>query len=1268
VSNQDFIDFIRDERGIYVHSQDLRELQIELFNKTQRSRLLPYYCFEVKADVGKGLLILGGALLGGFFLPGLLAGVGGSSIGWVSGALLGASIGYKLANLSSSGGSNAPTIKEQSVFGFGNGFDLVELNAPVPVIYCNDANNSYLNTDGVLEGGLYVPASTIYTRIAPATGTQILTKLSVIGGGVLGEVDLSKMLLNSQPRSDFGSLDVAVDRSNGSATQFALAGIGDYCQAVSPNSNNFLGVGSGLIINRVNYAADVIITAQDFYNTTVSPQRQISKIGGSNAWDGRARSQAFLLSGTYGDFIEYSCRISNLGTLKAIGISANNSTPNPANMDFAVIFRADNKYEVWLLGIIVLTSTNNYNLSQKFHLRFYNGFPTNYFQLLVDETEVYRTATTVTGYVFGDYALFDLSATLSELFYRIGSRANDLPSNLITADILPGLGKRFVMSADVMDKFKTGTQYNSNTAGSVQIVAKNSTASWIEIDRELWLAETPIQIPLPGSGAAADTRLYPRYTSLFSTTKAVNKIELVVLANLDARDKDGNLQPFGVAFKLEMNDANGWQTIGESIIVARSASQLYRSITVANLPKKIYQIRITPLIPIEIANPLNSIGESGNVQNFTSSADFGSGSVIWSFDVGTVYSPADAAQITDVNQRGKVRTSADQGAPAKITHVNEIVSSSTPPTYPGFTIIHTKIQASDRIQSDPQILHDVRKGRPCRNYLAAGIATSTSGVDNVDDVGAHFIDDGVAIGCTVRVLEQGWQRVVTALTQNSLTCSQYTISVAQGTKSHFLTLSGINSSLLVGMPISGVGIPPKAFIEKISGVNLTIGDGWGRLMPCAVVGSIPAIANGNLSIANGNRYVVWSIDSSNYLPDVALDRLLNTSDGLGGVVDQDWFVHYPSFVRSRKFCVLNKYFFDGVVNSGGWEQWLTETAASSLLFPTKIDGQYALIPEQNERVKGIFNAANLIDYSEPYTEWQNQATNTVYVKYADKRGRAQQKRIQTIAASNGSEVEISKTIDLKGVTNPAQAIDVGCVTLKSLRAQNRVCKFSTDFANLTCMQGDIIRTQHATIEYENEKSGWVMATQPLTNPRVEIGGAIAKIAKTLPAGGATTLIYCDRPHGLVDGNIVVITGHSASGLNSTQAVDVYDDCRFAIPIGYQAGTGGNVAKQRTVFDQRVKLSESLTIDLNSRISIGHKLSTKCELDLQLIINIDETITIVGLEQSTEIGDLFMVGAQSILDRTWRIASLKPMMMDNKAEIVGLVWDADILSKSGLIIS
>jgi glycerate kinase len=62
------------------------------------------------------------------------------------------------------------------------------------------------------------------------------------------------------------------------------------------------------------------------------------------------------------------------------------------------------------------------------------------------------------------------------------------------------------------------------------------------------------------------------------------------------------------------------------------------------------------------------------------------------------------------------------------------------------------------------------------------------------------------------------------------------------------------------------------------------------------------------------------------------------------------------------------------------------------------------------------------------------------------------------------------------------------------------------------------------------------------------------------------------------------------------------------------------------------------------------------------------VTIIGLEQAIEVGDLFIVGEGALDDRTWRISSLKPIIGENKAEITAVVWSADILNRDGLVIS
>jgi hypothetical protein len=1274
MSNQDFIDLILDEHGVYVASEELRSLQIELFERAQERRLVPYdsgELVEISADFGKILFVVGGAILGGFLLPGLglvLPGIGGVST-FLGGALLGAAIGYRLANYFDGGGTGAdqaPTIQSQNAFVFGSTGELISLGAQVPVVYTNALNNTYTNADGELEGGLYVEAKTVYTRIAPTQGSQTLTKIGVLSGGRLAEVNQATLLLGDQKRENFGLLDITTEVSSGAFTQAALGGVSDYCQATSQNSNSYLGVGAGVTAQTVAYPAAATITAQNLVNATFTTGTLLKTAGGAGAWDAGGRSQSITLTAKYGDFVEFSAKAGQLATAKAIGISTANTTANLADMNFALVLRADNKYEIFVGNVSQFVSGGSYTTAQVFSLRVYTAYPTNYLQVLVDGVEVWRATTAISGAVFGDYSLFTTAASLASVAYRVGDSLTTLGAGYNPADFLAGIGKRFQMLADRMDLFKNEAIYTSATGGDLKVVSKSPAAGWIEFDRAIWVTDSATQVPLSGQGIIGGSKIYPRYTTTLSTTKAVDRLEVVILASLDARDASGNLAQFGVAFEVSMDDGTGYQALGRVMISAKSANQLYRSFLVGNLPKKNYKVKLRALLESEISAPIDVIGEAGNLQTSSTSANFGIGAVTWQYDKGIAYTAAEAKVIVDPVAGGKTRTSADNGPPARVTHLNEIVGSLTAPTYGGFTLGLQKLTASDRVQSAPTTLWDIQRGRICRQHYAAGIATSTSGVDHVDDVTAHFIDDGISVGDTVRLLDRSYQRVITALTQTALTCTQYTAVATLGANPYRLVLSAANVNLKIGMPVTGAGIPANAFIEEISGANLVIGDSWGRLLTCTITPSTTITINGNSAIRAGDRYVVFGIGASNYLPDAAIDRLINPLDGLGGLVDQDNFVHYPSMVKSRRFCKERNYFYDAVVEGGSFETWLTEVAPSSLLFPTKVEGQYALIPERNERVSAIFNAANLIDYAEPYTDWAAQAINTVLVKFSDKRGREQQRKIQTPAAAAGTESEITQNIDLKGVRNPEQAIDVGCVGLKSLRSQNRVCQITTDFAGLTCQHGDIIRTQHAIVEYDQEKSGWVTAIQPPTNSRTAISGTITNIYKTLPGGG-TTIISCDRPHGLIDGDMVVITGHSSSPLNTTVAIDVYDDSRFSVPVAYAAGAGGIIRHQRTIVDQVVTLSEEFAITGTNRISIGHRNPSTCELDLLLSLS-SGVLTIIGLERAISVGDLFIVGDGVLDDRTWRIHSLKPQIGDNKAEITAVVWSADILTRDGLVIS
>jgi hypothetical protein len=261
-----------------------------------------------------------------------------------------------------------------------------------------------------------------------------------------------------------------------------------------------------------------------------------------------------------------------------------------------------------------------------------------------------------------------------------------------------------------------------------------------------------------------------------------------------------------------------------------------------------------------------------------------------------------------------------------------------------------------------------------------------------------------------------------------------------------------------------------------------------------VISSVAGIQIGILTpvaLERGQEIVIFRMASSCYFPDHYVDRLINKEDGLGNLVNQDYFIDYKSIVDSRKFCVTNKFFFDAVFAGGTFESWALAAAPSSLLYPTKIEGRYALIPQEKKPPKPfLFNDGNTSKYVEPGVPWSKESTNTLLVKYQNNLGRELQKRVQSTAASTGAAPSVTQTISTQGVTSEAQAIIVGQNSLKSLGLQSRTCQITTDVANgLYVRQGSIIRSQHTVIEYGTQRNGFVV--------RVDLDGIVLSASVTI---------------------------------------------------------------------------------------------------------------------------------------------------------------------------
>lgn len=292
----------------------------------------------------------------------------------------------------------------------------------------------------------------------------------------------------------------------------------------------------------------------------------------------------------------------------------------------------------------------------------------------------------------------------------------------------------------------------------------------------------------------------------------------------------------------------------------------------------------------------------------------------------------------------------------------------------------------------------------------------------------------------------------------------------------------------------------------------------------------------------GHRYLVYSRGSSNLFPDIFVDTLTNPSGGLGHYIEADLFIDYESICRSRAFCLANSLYWDGVISEAvEWGSWVLEQSSSSLLYPTRIDGRFGLLPEDSGAIPtALFNESNILKgtYEEEYLSWQETAVEKVVVTFRDGADGRMSPRSLTIVTKEANLrpnlKPVEESIRLDGVTLQSQAIKVGMAYLQSKRRQNRAVRFKTGTEALFLMPGDIILVQHRNTEVIGESSGFVIQSQPpgpssqrvkLTRmPRPDINPAdyrVATLHRSAPEG--ISPVQTDLEFSLVEGWMEILT-------------------------------------------------------------------------------------------------------------------------------------------------
>jgi hypothetical protein len=324
---------IAEQNGSDVTAEELQFLQELCWEQTQdRSRLTtttdPGYV-EPTADVGKSLGFIFGAVLGAFFLPGL-----GVAAGWFAGAVIGGTIGGKLASLfDGPGKSGSSTTTTDPLFRFSGVGSLATLNTAIPKIYGNRSINPF-------GGVLLRDPPRIFTRVASRQGARRLQTLAILSYGQLGQVDTQGLRLDDKPMGDWEIGDILSSVTPGLPEQAAQTTY--YSQAVAIGSNGGNAFVSSSPIATVGQTATnrAQVVLGNFANVSPSPSA-IAKfsVGDGTNWNSGATTQSLTSAGGYGSYIVvqgFVWATNNADLLVGLGFTGGALMTDPANMLYGV--------------------------------------------------------------------------------------------------------------------------------------------------------------------------------------------------------------------------------------------------------------------------------------------------------------------------------------------------------------------------------------------------------------------------------------------------------------------------------------------------------------------------------------------------------------------------------------------------------------------------------------------------------------------------------------------------------------------------------------------------------------------------------------------------------------------------------------------------------------------------------------------------------------------------------------------------------------------
>jgi hypothetical protein len=239
--------------------------------------------------------------------------------------------------------------------------------------------------------------------------------------------------------------------------------------------------------------------------------------------------------------------------------------------------------------------------------------------------------------------------------------------------------------------------------------------------------------------------------------------------------------------------------------------------------------------------------------------------------------------------------------------------------------------------------------------------------------------------------------------------------------------------------------------------------------------------------------------SSSYAPDIFLDTILDSENGIGRFAKIAG-VDLQALALAKRFCRENQLFMDCVIaEQVPWRQFWAEVAPFSLLELGRVGGRETLVPAvpcdeagvitRSVPITALFNQGNILEdsYREEFLDFgssvQDLIASVVY-RETEVDGVFPRNRSVEVSRSDVTESNaVRQTFDLSQyVTNRSQAILFGKLLCNQRRHVRRAIEFSTFPTDSVLEPGSYIYVAIGRNQWNNVTTGVVESNGVLNTP------------------------------------------------------------------------------------------------------------------------------------------------------------------------------------------